>query len=223
MLPLTCASCGGRCRPVGVADGRHPTLAPWRRGACCRADSLAAAGGVEDSLGVGHAEMHARIWFLFLESACTQRGSGELACTACCAGIRGPTGPSRPVNLILEGSGRILRMRFPGGAPASSLCIRLLTGPAVPSSSSKGFCPALRRTAVRRLEWGVAPPPPPQEAPAVASCRGRSPVPVHHCPRERQIGCRCAASLALSTSDAELLGAQAHRASHPLVKVLPTP
>ena len=69
------------------------------------------------------------------------------------------------MKLILVGSDRILRMRFSGGRPASVIRILLLTGPAVPSSSSKGICPAVRRAAFRRFEWEVAPPP-------KGTCRG---------------------------------------------------
>ena len=164
--------------------------------------------------------MHASRWFLFFESAYTQSGSGELVGATCCAGIRAPTGPSRPVNLILAGSDRILRMRFSGGAPASAIRIRLLRGPAVPSSSSKGICPAVSRAAFRRFEWEAAPP-------TRGTCRSSLSLSLScSCPtltsREANFGCRCAACLAPSTSDAELHGAPALRAGLRLLKVLPT-
>ena len=90
--------------------------------------------------------------------------------------------------------------------PISAMDIRLLTGQTMPSSSNNGPCVGQRSSASSvRL-------PPQSEAPTVARCRCLSPVSVHHCRRERHIGCRCSASLAPSTSGAELHGAPALRA-----------
>ena len=117
------------------------------------------------------------------------------------------------MNLILAGSDRILRMCFSDGAPASIIRILLLTEP----TGGSVLLSVQPRSGASNGRLPTHP-----KVPAVARCRCRSPVPVHHCPRERQIGCRCTASLTPSSSDAELHGVPALRTSLRLLKVLPT-